>query len=87
MIFLIFQISNSNQDDTKKNYIFPRVWINDDYNKNELPPTEDNTPLKVNVSIYLSSIIKIRDTTQVIQVTIFNKIISFIKPGFKVISN
>ena len=58
-------VSNSIKDGATKNYIFPRIWINDDYNKNELPPTEDNQPLVVNVSIYLSSIIKIDDPTQV----------------------
>ena len=43
------------------------MWLKENYNKYELPPTEDNAPVVVNVSIYLSSIIKIDDPTQVIK--------------------
>ena len=65
------------------NYIFPRVWLNGEYNKYELPPTEDNQPVVVNVSIYLSSIIKIDDPTQVSIYTIFFAISSYkLQAGF-----
>ena len=58
--------STLKEDIKNKNYIFPRVWINEEYNKHELPPTENNEPIRVNVSLYLSSIIKIDDPTQVL---------------------
>ena len=51
--------------DQKRNYIFPKIWLEENYNKHELPPTTNNDPVVVNVSIYLSSIIKIDDPTQV----------------------
>ena len=51
--------------DPKRNYIFPKIWLEENYNKHELPPTTNNDPVVVNVSIYLSSIIKIDDPTQV----------------------
>ena len=36
------------------------------YNRNELPPTDNDEPVVVNVSVYLSSVLKIDDPTQVI---------------------
>ena len=57
--------SNSKDGVDRRNYIFPHVSIDDEYNKHELPPTENNEPVVVNVSILLSSIIKIDDPTQV----------------------
>ena len=53
------------EGDQKRNYIFPKIWLEENYNKHELPPTTNNDPVVVNVSIYLSSIIKIDDPTQV----------------------
>ena len=57
--------SSNVEAESKKNYIFPRVWVNERYNRHQLPPTENNEPLLVNVSIYLSSVLKIDDPTQV----------------------
>ena len=59
--------TSANQKLQTRNYIFPQIWLDEDYNRHELPPTTNNEPVVVNVSVYLSSIIKIDDPTQVIQ--------------------
>ena len=59
--------TSANQKLQTRNYIFPQIWLDENYNRHELPPTTNNEPVVVNVSVYLSSIIKIDDPTQVIR--------------------
>ena len=59
--------TSANKKLQTRNYIFPQIWLDENYNRHELPPTTNNEPVVVNVSVYLSSIIKIDDPTQVIR--------------------